>query len=78
MRETHGRRLRLTEPARLEAQVDARIAPLPIDDAASFEPFLYGDHFWATTMQYVEFHGMEALRMPSGVTGAENISAETP
>lgn len=48
-----------------EARVDARIAPLPVDDPASFEPFLYGDHLWATTTQFVEFRGMEALRAPS-------------
>lgn len=48
-----------------EARVDARIAPLPIDDDASFEPFLYGDHLWATTTRFVEFQGMEALRAPS-------------
>ncbi|MFI4890855.1 MAG: isopenicillin N synthase family dioxygenase [Steroidobacterales bacterium] len=47
-----------------EARADAEIAPLPLDGAAPFEPFLYGDYLWATTTQFVEFQGMEALRKP--------------
>ncbi len=58
-------RERMSIPFFYEARVDARIQPLPIDDAASFEPFLYGDHLWATTTRFVEFQGMEALRKPS-------------
>jgi isopenicillin N synthase-like dioxygenase len=56
-----------------EPRVDARIMPLPIDDAASFEPFLYGDHLWATTTQFVEFHGMEGLRVPAAAPPASSI-----
>ncbi len=59
-----------------EAHVDAQIAPLPIDAPALFEPFLYGDHLWATTTQFVEFHGMEGLRKPSGVAKAPVIRVE--
>jgi hypothetical protein len=47
--------------------VDARIEPLPLNDAGCFEPFLYGDHLWSTTTQFVEFQGMEGLRMPRGL-----------
>jgi isopenicillin N synthase-like dioxygenase len=47
-----------------EARVDAKIAPLPLDDRDSFEPFLYGDHLWSTTTKFVEFQGMEELRTP--------------
>ena len=47
-----------------EARADAEIAPLPLAGAAQFEPFLYGDYLWATTTQFVEFKGMEKLRMP--------------
>ena len=47
-----------------EARADADIHPLPMDGAASFEPFLYGDYLWATTTQFVEFKGMERLRRP--------------
>ena len=47
-----------------EARADARIAPLPLPGAARFEPFLFGDYLWATTTQFVEFHGMERLREP--------------
>ncbi|MGO9931161.1 MAG: isopenicillin N synthase family dioxygenase [Steroidobacteraceae bacterium] len=56
-------RERMSIPFFYEARVDARIQPLPGDDPASFEPFLYGDHLWATTTQFVEFHGMESLRV---------------
>ncbi len=45
-----------------EARADAEIAPLPLDGAAQFEPFRYGDYLWATTTQFVEFKGMEGLR----------------
>jgi isopenicillin N synthase-like dioxygenase len=47
-----------------EARADAEIHPLPMDPPASFQPFLYGDYLWATTTQFVEFKGMEALRKP--------------
>ena len=47
-----------------EARSDAEIAPLPLPNAAQFEPFLYGDYLWATTTQFVEFAGMEGLRKP--------------
>lgn len=47
-----------------EARADAEIAPLPLADAAQFEPFLFGDYLWATTTQFVEFKGMEGLRRP--------------
>jgi isopenicillin N synthase-like dioxygenase len=47
-----------------EARADAEIRPLPMDEAASFEPFSYGDYLWATTTQFIEFKGMEGLRRP--------------
>lgn len=47
-----------------EPRVDAEIAALPGDPV--FEPFLYGDHVWQATTQFVEFQGMEALRPPRG------------
>jgi isopenicillin N synthase-like dioxygenase len=53
---------RLSIPFFYEARADAEIRPLPMDDAASFEPFLYGNYLWATITQFVEFRGMEALR----------------
>jgi len=43
-----------------EPRVDAEIAPFPGDPA--FTPFLYGDHLWQATTQFVEFQGMEHLR----------------
>jgi isopenicillin N synthase-like dioxygenase len=55
---------RMSIPFFYEARADAEIRPLPMDGAASFEPFLYGDYLWATTTQFVEFKGMEALRKP--------------
>jgi isopenicillin N synthase-like dioxygenase len=53
---------RMSVPFFYEARADAEIAPLP--KGAAFEPFLYGDHLWATTTQFVEFKGMESLRPP--------------
>ena len=35
-----------------------------MDAADTFEPFLYGDHLWATTTKFVEFKGMEPLPKP--------------
>jgi isopenicillin N synthase-like dioxygenase len=49
-----------------EACAAAEIAPLPLANAAQFEPFLYGDYLWATTTQFVEFAGLEQLRKPLG------------
>ena len=57
-------RERMSIPFFYEACADAEIRPLPQDEAASFEPFLYGDYLWATTTQFVEFKGMESLRKP--------------
>lgn len=57
-------RERMSIPFFYEARADAEIRPLPMDNAASFEPFLYGDYLWATTTQFVEFKGMESLRKP--------------
>jgi isopenicillin N synthase-like dioxygenase len=57
-------RERMSIPFFYEARADAEIRPLPIVDAAVFEPFLYGDYLWATTTQFVEFKGMESLRRP--------------
>lgn len=59
-------RPRLSVPFFYEARAEAEIRPLPIDPPDSFEPFLYGDYLWATTTQFVEFKGMEALRPPRG------------
>jgi isopenicillin N synthase-like dioxygenase len=57
-------RERLSIPFFYEARAEAEIRPLPMDPPGSFEPFLYGDYLWATTTQFVEFKGMEALRAP--------------
>ena len=51
-----------------EARADAVIRPLPGDDPASFEPFLYGDYLWGRITEFVEFRGMERQRPPMGVT----------
>jgi len=57
-------RERLSIPFFYEARADAEIRPLPIAGAPEFEPFLFGDYLWATTTQFVEFKGLEALRKP--------------
>jgi isopenicillin N synthase-like dioxygenase len=59
-------RERFSIPFFYEPRVDAEIAPLPIPDAPSFTPFLFGDHLWATMTTFVEFHGLETLRRPRG------------
>lgn len=62
-------RERRSVPFFYEARADAWIRPLPMDPAASFEAFLYGDYLWATTTQFVEFKGMEGLRAPQAPAG---------
>jgi isopenicillin N synthase-like dioxygenase len=69
---------RYSIPFFYEPNVDAVIAPLPLTngdatkaEAADFTPFLYGDHVWASTTKFVEFHGMEHLRPPRGFPAAE-------
>jgi isopenicillin N synthase-like dioxygenase len=57
-------RERRSIPFFYEARAEAEIAPLPLADAAQFEPFLFGDYLWATTTKFVEFEGMEQLRKP--------------
>jgi isopenicillin N synthase-like dioxygenase len=60
-------RERMSIPFFYEAKVDARIQPLPLKDAKWFQPFLYGDHLWSTTTRFVEFQGMEELRVPTAL-----------
>jgi isopenicillin N synthase-like dioxygenase len=65
---------RMSIPFFYEARADAEIAPLPLDSPDAFEPFLYGDYLWATTTQFVEFKGMEALRKPRRQAGGARLS----
>jgi hypothetical protein len=32
-------------------------------DVPSFAPFAYGDHVWAAMMKFVEFQGLDHLRI---------------
>jgi isopenicillin N synthase-like dioxygenase len=59
-------RERFSIPFFYEARVDAVIAPLPLPDATSFEPFYFGDFLWETTTQFVEQRGIAHLRQPRG------------
>jgi isopenicillin N synthase-like dioxygenase len=59
-------RERMSIPFFYEPDVDARIEKLPLPGAEPFEPFLYGDHVWAAMMKFVEFRGLEAMRLPKG------------
>jgi isopenicillin N synthase-like dioxygenase len=68
---------RMSIPFFYEARVDAEIRPLPMDAAASFAPFLYGDYLWATTTQFVEFKGMERLRTPRRTGNGPSGSARS-
>ncbi len=56
---------RFSIPFFYEARADAEIRPLPQDDPAGFEPFLYGDYLWARMTAFVEFRGMERERQPA-------------
>jgi len=55
---------RCSIPFFYEPRVDAEIAPLPLAGVEAFEPFLYGDHLWASVTKFVEFDGMEWMRPP--------------
>jgi isopenicillin N synthase-like dioxygenase len=55
---------RFSIPFFFEPRPETVIAPLPIPGADAFEPFLFGDHLWATTTQYPENYGLEDLRPP--------------
>ncbi|HWT98633.1 MAG TPA: 2OG-Fe(II) oxygenase family protein [Terriglobales bacterium] len=69
----HGEE-RYSVPFFYEPRVDALIEPLPTAAAIagnSFEPFLYGDHVWAATTKFVEFHGLEHLRPPRRSVAAQ-------
>jgi len=55
---------RYSVPFFYEPRVDAEIAPLPLPGVEPFQPFLYGDHLWAATTQFVEQRGIAHLRPP--------------
>ncbi len=65
---THGvlpvERERFSIPFFFEPRPDARIEPLPLADIKPFEPFLFGDHLWATTTRFAENFGLQHLRPP--------------
>jgi isopenicillin N synthase-like dioxygenase len=56
---------RFSIPFFYEARADATIGPLPLHDADSFEPFLFGDYLWERIVRFVEFRGMQSLRQPT-------------
>jgi isopenicillin N synthase-like dioxygenase len=58
---------RFSIPFFYEPRVDAEIRPLPLTGAEPFEPFLYGDHLWAATTQFVEQRAIAHLRQPRGL-----------
>jgi isopenicillin N synthase-like dioxygenase len=60
-----SQRERFSIPFFYEARADATIAPLPIDAADSFAPFLFGDYLWERIVRFVEFRGMQSLRQPT-------------
>jgi isopenicillin N synthase-like dioxygenase len=57
-------RERFSIPFFYEPAAEAEIAPLPIEGAAPFEPFLYGDHVWEVSTNFVELRGVKHLRQP--------------
>ncbi len=58
-------RERCSIPFFYEPKVDQVIAPLPIPNAPPFTPFTYGDHVWSAMMKFVEFEGLDHLRVRS-------------
>lgn len=65
---SHGN-TRYSIPFFYEPSAHAVIRPLPTPDAASFEPFTYGDHLWAAMTKFPNFAGIASLRTPRGVAG---------
>lgn len=63
-------RTRYSIPFFYEPRVDAVIEPLPLPDAARFEPFSYGDHLWDAMVKFVEFRALDGRRPPRGVRAA--------
>jgi isopenicillin N synthase-like dioxygenase len=61
---------RYSIPFFYEPRVDAVIAPLPLERAAPFEPFSYGDHLWAAMAAFPNFRDVAGLRAPRGVPTA--------
>lgn len=55
---------RYSVPFFFEPRPSAEIAPLPLEGVKPFEPFLYGDHLWATTTKFPENFGLADLRAP--------------
>ncbi|TGQ17621.1 MULTISPECIES: 2OG-Fe(II) oxygenase family protein [unclassified Mesorhizobium] len=55
---------RFSIPFFYEPRVDAEIAPLPLEGAEPFEPFLYGDYLWDAATKFVEMSGVRHLRQP--------------
>ncbi len=55
---------RYSVPFFFEPRPSTEIAPLPIEGIKPFEPFLYGDHLWATTTKFPENFGLADLRTP--------------
>jgi isopenicillin N synthase-like dioxygenase len=53
---------RFSIPFFFEPRPDTEIAPLPIPGMEPFEPFLFGDHLWATTTKFPENFGLGHLR----------------
>lgn len=53
---------RYSIPFFFEPRPDTRIEPLPIPGIRDFEPFLFGDHLWATTTKFSENFGLGHLR----------------
>jgi len=49
---------RYSIPFFFEPRPDTLVAPLPIDGIKPFEPFLFGDHLWATTTRFSENYGL--------------------
>jgi isopenicillin N synthase-like dioxygenase len=59
-------RERCSVPFFYEPGAEALIAPLPLKGVEDFVPFTYGDHLWSAMTRFVEFRGLEGLRVSRG------------
>ena len=50
------------------AHVDSGLMTLLAPGSSPFAPFYFGDYLWSTMTRFVEFHGLEGLRRPQGLS----------
>jgi hypothetical protein len=69
----HSRRQALDRESRRPLHAGPCARGFRVDDPAGagiepFAPFYFGDYLWSTMTRFVEFHGLEGLRRPQGLS----------